>query len=319
MFAPERKYMERALQLALKGGGHVSPNPMVGAVIVAPDGRIIGEGYHRRYGEAHAEVNAFRSVREADLPLIGESTIYVTLEPCSHYGKTPPCAKLLCERGIARAVIGIGDPNPKVSGRGVAMLREAGIEVVEDFMRDECAAVNRRFLTAQTQGRPYILLKWAQSADGFIAYDDGNPMHLSTPVTLPLMHCERALCDAIAVGTATILADNPSLDTRLWPGNSPRPVVFISPRLPQPGSEEARDIRLYARDPIFLDPALPLEENMRLLRERYGVTSLMVEGGAELLQSFLDAGLYDEIRVETSPLTAFHGVKAPETIHAKKS
>lgn len=319
MFVPEQKYMERALQLALKGAGHVSPNPMVGAVIAAPDGRIIGEGFHRRYGEAHAEVNAFASIREEDRHLIKESTIYVTLEPCSHYGKTPPCAKLLCDRGIARAVVGIGDPNPKVSGRGIAMLRDAGIDVVEDFMREECAAVNRRFLTAQTRPRPFIILKWAQSRDGFIALDDGTPISLSTPVTLPLMHRERALVDAITAGTDTILGDNPSLTTRLWPGNSPRPVIFTSPRLPKPGSEEAERIRLYGRDPILLDGSAPLEDNMRILREQHGISSLMVEGGTRMLQSFLDAGLYDEIRIETSPLSVGTGRPAPETTHAKKS
>ena len=216
-------------------------------------------------------------------------------------------------------MVGIGDPNPKVSGRGIAMLREAGIDVVEDFMREECAAVNRRFLTAQTRPRPFIILKWAQSHDGFISRDDGTPISLSTPVTLPLMHRERALVDAITAGTDTILGDNPSLTTRLWPGNSPRPVIFTSPRLPKPGSEEAERIRLYGRDPILLDGSAPLEDNMRILREQHGVTSLMVEGGTRMLQSFLDAGLYDEIRIETSPLSVGTGRPAPETTHAKKS
>lgn len=297
--------MERALQLALMGAGHVSPNPMVGAVIVAPDGRIIGEGYHRRYGGPHAEVNAFASVRPCDEHLIKDSAIYVTLEPCSHYGKTPPCAKLLCDKGIARAVIGTTDPNPKVAGRGTNMLREAGIEVTEDFMRDECRAVNRRFFKAHTSDRPHILLKWAQSADGFMAGPDGKPIALSSPLTLPLMHRERALCDAILVGTDTLRTDNPSLTTRLWPGNSPRPVMFRT------GSLKGLKLKIFDRDPIMLDPNLPLEENMRILRRDNGVTSLMVEGGARLLKSFIDAGLYDEIRVETAACETAEGLPAP--------
>lgn len=302
---PDKKYMERALQLALLGAGHVSPNPMVGAVIAAPDGRIIGEGYHRRYGGPHAEVNAFASVRPCDEHLLKDSTIYVTLEPCSHYGKTPPCARLLCDKGIARAVMGTTDPNPKVAGRGTAMLREAGIEVTEDFMRDECRAVNRRFFKAHTSDRPHILLKWARSADGFIAGPEGEPIRLSSAATLPLMHRERALCDAILAGTGTLRTDNPSLTVRLWPGNSPKPVMFRSDSLSD------FTPKILERDPIMLDPKLPLEENMRILRRDYGVTSLMVEGGPRLLQSFIDAGLYDEIRVETAAFETKDGIAAP--------
>ena len=169
--AADRVYMARALQLARAGRGHVSPNPMVGAVIVSADGRIIGEGWHRRFGQGHAEVNAVASVAEADRPLLHSATIYVTLEPCSHYGKTPPCAKLLIDCGIGRVVIASGDPNPKVSGRGVAMLREAGIEVAEGLMADEARALNRPFMTAHTLRRPFVTLKWAQSADGFMDHD----------------------------------------------------------------------------------------------------------------------------------------------------
>ena len=298
--------MERALQLAANGAGHVSPNPMVGAVIVAPDGRIIGEGWHRRYGEAHAEVNAFRNVAPADEHLVPESTIFVTLEPCSHYGKTPPCAKLLIDKRIKRAVVGTGDPNPRVAGRGIRMLREAGIEVVEDVLRDECRLINKRFFTAHTLHRPWILLKWAESADGFIAADNGEPVKFSTPVTTVLMHRERSMVDAIMVGTNTVVNDNPSLTLRNWPGRNPRPVVFASPRL-----EETKRYQLLWREPIILDPSLPLEENMRLLFSEHGVTSLMVEGGATLLESFLKAGLYDEIRVERSPQRLGSGIKAP--------
>lgn len=311
----ERQYMERALELAARGAGHVSPNPMVGAVIVSADGRIIGEGWHRRYGGPHAEVNAVRNVSAADEPLLPEATIYVTLEPCSHYGKTPPCAKLLIEKRLKRVVIGSADPFVMVSGRGVKMLREAGIEVIEDFMRQECDELNRRFITAHTLHRPWIQLKWAQSADGFIAGVDagGNPcpVRLSTPLTLRLMHRERSMADAIMVGVNTVIIDNPSLTLRHWPGRSPRPVTFDSPRLSSDASilQPRGDENAQA---ILLNPEKPLEQNMRELYSEYGITSLMVEGGARTLESFLRAGLYDEIRVETSPLTLSHGLPAPK-------
>ena len=288
--------MRRALQLASYGARHVSPNPMVGAVIVSPDGRIIGEGYHRKCGEAHAEVNAMRSVRPEDEALIPSSTMYVTLEPCSHYGKTPPCAAMLCERRIRRVVTGIGDPNPRVSGRGVRMLREAGIEVTENCLEKECREINMRFITAQTLHRPWILLIWAETEEGRMAADDGAPISISSPLTKALMHSERAMCDAIMVGTGTLLSDNPSLTTRLWPGESPRPVIFDSPRLSDPATRSRLDV--FRRDPIILDPHTDLEENMHILFERHGITSLMVEGGRTLLDSFMSRGLYDRIRTE---------------------
>lgn len=314
----DRRLMRRALQLALNGAGHVSPNPMVGAVIVSADGRIIGQGWHRRYGGPHAEVQAFRNVRPEDEPLLRQATMYVTLEPCSHYGKTPPCAMLLVDKGIRRAVIGCGDPNPKVSGRGMAILRDAGIEVTENVLHDECMALNKRFMTAQTLRRPWIMLKWAESADGFMArcnprFIPGTtqtrylPVQLSTPAGSVLMHRERAMSDAILVGTGTLIADNPSLTTRLWPGNSPRPVIFRSCRLPD-------TLKVYERDPIILDPTLPLQENMHLLTERHGITSLMVEGGATMLQSFVNAGLYDEIRIEKADFLLGNGLEAPKIL-----
>lgn len=289
----DERYMRRALELARYGAGHVSPNPMVGAIIVAPGDRIIGEGYHRKYGEAHAEVNAFASIRPEDEPLIGESTIYVTLEPCSHYGKTPPCAELLCRKGIKRAVVGTGDPNPKVAGRGIRMLREAGIEVEEDILRDECRAINVRFFTAHTLHRPWILLKWAETADGRLSGEKGERLNISTPETFALMHKERSMVDAIMVGTNTLLIDNPRLDCRLWPGNSPRPVIFNSDKI------DINTLKLHDRNPIILDPATDLEENMQILFRDYGITSLMVEGGKTLLDSFLERKLYDRIRKET--------------------
>ncbi len=309
--APEKKYMQRALQLAAYGAGFVSPNPMVGAVVVAPSGRIIGEGWHRKFGQAHAEVNAMASIRPQDEHLIKDSTIYVTLEPCSHYGKTPPCSLLLINKGIGRVVVGSPDPFPLVSGRGIKMLREAGIEVVENFMQEECDALNRRFITAHTNQRPYILLKWAQSSDGFMAAINSEgqpePVALSSPLTSVLMHSERALYDAIMVGTNTLLTDNPSLTTRLWPGRSPRPVIFQSPRLP-------KEAAIMKRNPIILNPALPLEDSMKILYKDHSITSLMVEGGPTLLQSFLSLGLFDEIRLEISPIKLHQGLPAPKDL-----
>lgn len=297
------KYMRRALELAEFGAGNVSPNPLVGAVVVAPDGRIIGEGWHRKYGEPHAEVNAISSVRAEDEHLISESTVYVTLEPCSHYGKTPPCSKLLIEKRVKRVVVGIQDPFKEVSGRGIRMLRDAGIEVVIPFMEDECREINRRFFTAHTCKRPYIMLKWCESRDGFIGKEKA-PVKLSNPLSMVAVHRERSLYDAIMVGTDTVITDNPSLTNRLWSGDSPTPVLFESDRLPT-------DATLLGLSPILLDPHFSLEDNMNLLYTKHGVTSLMVEGGAKLLQSFIDTDLYDEIRVEKSVVSISDGIEAP--------
>lgn len=280
-------FMQRALQLARGGEGRVAPNPMVGAVVVA-GGRIIGEGFHRTFGGPHAEVNAIRSVSTSDRPLLREATIYVTLEPCSHYGKTPPCAGLIIDTGIPRVVVGAPDPNPLVAGRGIRMMREAGIIVEEDCLREECMEINRRFMTAQLNPRPWIQLKWAQSADGFMAAlgPDGNPVgvKLSNPLSLVWMHRERAMAEAIAVGANTRRIDNPRLDVRLWAGRNPRKIV----------AEGHVD-------------CLSLVENLR----KEGVTSLMVEGGPALLKSFIEAGLYDEIRVEESSAAVGCGLRAP--------
>lgn len=220
----------------------------------------------------------------------------MTLEPCSHYGKTPPCALLLCKKRLKRVVTGCGDPNPQVAGRGITMLRESGIEVTENCPREECRELNVRFFTAQTLKRPWILLKWAEDEYGRMSRPDGKPLRISSPLTSALMHKERSMCDAIMVGTGTILNDNPSLDNRLWHGNSPRPVIFQSPRL---ANGELRErLSVFSRNPIILDPSLPLEENMRTLFAEHGISSLMVEGGRKILDSFIGNGLYDRIRVE---------------------
>ena len=299
---PSAIYMQRALELARFGEGFVSPNPMVGAVIVSPEGRIIGEGWHRKFGEPHAEVNAVNSVKEKDQHLIPESTVYVTPEPCSHYGKTPPCSKLLIEKGFKRVVIGMTDPFIEVSGRGIKMLRDAGIEVIGPFMERECLMINRRFVTAHTLKRPYILLKWAQSADGFIAGKSSRTI-LSNPAGMVLMHKERSKYDAIMVGTNTIILDNPSLSNRLWSGRSPLPVLIHSDRIPSESKIQGCNISL-SRD-------RDLDENMHILYSDYKITSLMVEGGTALLKSFIDAGLFDEIRIETAPSIIHDGVAAP--------
>lgn len=290
-------YMQRALELAALGRGNTSPNPMVGAVIVAPDGRIIGEGYHRRCGQPHAEVNAIASVTETDRSLLHDSTMYVTLEPCSHYGKTPPCAKLIIETGIPRVVIAAADPFRKVAGRGVAMLRAAGIEVVEGVMARESRSLNARFMTAHELQRPFITLKWAQSADGFTDSDrpDGHPARLSTPLTAMLVHRLRACNDAILAGSGTIIADHPRLDCRLWPGRSPQPVILDRRRRIDPAA------LTMPVEPIIISSGAPLGEIMHELYGR-GITSVLVEGGPTLLQSFIDAQLWDLTRVETAPV-----------------
>ena len=304
----EEKYMRRALELARHGLGNTSPNPMVGAVIVDHSGRIIGEGYHRRCGEGHAEVNAIASVADADRGALRDATMYVTLEPCSHYGKTPPCAKLIIDTGIPRVVVGAGDPFKEVAGRGIRMMREAGIEVAEGIMAAESRALNRRFMTAHEQQRPFVTLKWARSADGFMDSDraDGQPAKFSTPLTAMLVHRLRSLHDAILVGSGTALADNPRLDCRLWPGRSPRPVVIDRRR-------RLDEASLRMSNPIILTDGDNLESNLKTLYSK-GITSVLVEGGAELLQSFINSGLWDAARIETAPFTlGNHGrIAAPQ-------
>ncbi len=320
----DERYMRRCIELARNGRCNVAPNPMVGAVIVC-DGRIIGEGYHIRCGEAHAEVNAIRSVKRTEL--LTRSTIYVSLEPCSHYGKTPPCADLIVERQIPRIVVGCTDPFSEVAGRGIAKLRAAGREVVTGVLEDECRRLVRRFITFHTQKRPYITLKWAQSADRFIdrLRTEGTPVILSTPLTSLCTHKLRAESDAILVSGKTALLDNPSLTVRHWQGKNPVRVV-LSPHTQLPPTlhlfdGEARTLAFTSPDNpteapnaerIELPPAAdPLHHLLRTLYEMK-LQSLLVEGGSRLLQSFIDAELWDEIRIEQSPIRLESGVEAPE-------
>ena len=279
----DEKYMLRCLQLAENGLLTTRPNPMVGAVIVARD-RIIGEGYHIRCGEPHAEVNAFASVSNDDNQLLGEATIYVSLEPCSHHGKTPPCADLIISKGVRRVVVGCVDTFSEVSGRGISRLRDAGIEVEVGVLEKECRWMNRRFFTFNERKRPYIILKWAQSSNGFI----DNHFHqaaISTPFTQMLSHKLRSEEDAILVGRVTAERDHPRLDVRLWSGQSPRRVVL----------SHANGI-----DAVI----------GQLCQE--GVQSLIVEGGAQTHQSVLELHLWDELRVETAPVVFTNGTRAAQ-------
>jgi diaminohydroxyphosphoribosylaminopyrimidine deaminase/5-amino-6-(5-phosphoribosylamino)uracil reductase len=278
----DEKFMRRCIQLAKNGQRNAKPNPMVGAVIVSADGRIIGEGYHVRCGEGHAEVNAFASVRPDDEVLLPEATVYVSLEPCSHYGKTPPCADLIIRKGVRRVVVGCIDEFAEVQGRGIRKLREAGIDVEVGVLEAECQALNRRFFTYHREQRPYIILKWAQTANGFID-DHFKPVQISNAYTKMLSHKLRSEEDAILVGRVTETRDHPQLTVREWRGPNPKRLV--------------------------VDHAHPL--NLESLYAHH-VQSLIVEGGAETLRSFLVQGLWDEIRVETNTsMTVSDGTRAP--------
>ena len=277
----DEKFMRRCLQLARNGRRNAKPNPMVGAVIVH-DGRIIGEGYHVRCGEGHAEVNAFASVKPEDEPLLPESTIYVSLEPCAHEGRTPPCADLIVRKGVRRVVVGCIDEFAKVQGRGISRIREAGIEVTVGILEEECRALNRRFFTFHREKRPYIILKWAQTANGFID-DHFRPLAISTPFTKMLSHKLRAEEDAILIGRITAERDRPQLTVREWSGADPKRLV--------------------------IDHNHPL--NLESLHA-HNVQSLIVEGGTKTLNSFIEQGLWDEIRVETAPMTVTDGTPAPQ-------
>lgn len=318
----DERYMRRCIRLAMNSKRTTSPNPMVGAVIVH-DGRIIGEGYHIRSGEGHAEVNAINSVN--DDTLLKDSTIYVSLEPCSHYGKTPPCADLIISKHIPRVVVGCVDPFAKVHGQGIKKLRDAGIDVTVGVLEDECKALNKKFITSQMKHRPYIILKWAVSADGFIDCDrkEGRPMALSTSHTSMLVHKLRAENDAIMVGTHTALLDNPKLTVRNWHGLNPtRIVIDRNLLLPQmlylfDGQvstlvyTERIHCDIYNVQYIKIGHAENLLPQIIADLAERNIRSLLVEGGRRLLQSFIDSGLWDEAYVEHSFLSLKSGVKEP--------
>jgi diaminohydroxyphosphoribosylaminopyrimidine deaminase/5-amino-6-(5-phosphoribosylamino)uracil reductase len=318
----EKLYIGRCLQLARLAEYYVAPNPMVGAVLVhhSPEGdRILTEGWHERYGEAHAEPNCIRHAEEFYPEGIDykHCTLYVNLEPCSHYGKTPPCAELIIRKGIGRVVIGTLDPNPQVAGRGVRMMREAGIDVIVGVMEEECRELNKRFFCLQENKRPYVILKWAETADGYIDIqrDGGKPITISTPLTKQLVHQQRAENMAIMVGTRTVLLDNPRLLTTHWSGRNP-----IRITLDRHGVLPA-DSRIFSDD----TPTIVYRENtdwsfiLSDLAQR-NIHSVLVEGGSTLLQHILDSGIYDEVHIEIGkqllpidPNTGRkEGVKAPD-------
>lgn len=322
---PEQ-YMRRCLQLAAMGTGQVAPNPMVGAVLVY-EGRIIGEGYHMQYGGPHAEVNCIQSVKPEDEPLIAQSTIYVSLEPCSHHGKTPPCSDLIIARGIKRVVTGSHDPNPLVSGKGIDRMRAAGIEVTEGLLAADCDELNRRFMTYHTAKRPYVILKWAQTVDGFIAPEGDEQVWLTNDYSKKLVHKWRTEEQAILVGTRTALIDDPALTARLWQGRNPlRLLIDLDLRVPTTNQlfNTDADTVVYNlhREEVsgnihyhkITQRSSLLPEIMADLYQRH-ILSLIVEGGAQTLQGFIDAGLYDEARIFTAPVRLDAGIKAP-TINA---
>ncbi|RYU92296.1 bifunctional diaminohydroxyphosphoribosylaminopyrimidine deaminase/5-amino-6-(5-phosphoribosylamino)uracil reductase RibD [Mucilaginibacter terrigena] len=322
-------YMQRCLELAALGAGRVSPNPMVGAVIVH-EGKIIGEGYHQKYGEAHAEVNAVNMVianydNHADLLL--HSTIYVSLEPCAHYGKTPPCADLIIKHRIPKVVVGCRDPFARVDGKGIEKLKAAGVEVTVGMLEKECRWLNRRFFTRVQKQRPYIILKWAQTADGFFAPADGSQHWITGPESRKLVHQWRAEEDAILVGKNTILADNPQLNVRYAEGNSPKRVV-IDRRLELSKTlnvfDQSVETLIFNEVKTDIDGKnkyIALEDFDRfvpqyILFQLYlqDLQSVIIEGGAHTLNSFIDAGLWDEARIFTGPSVLQNGIKAPVVI-----
>ncbi len=322
-------YMERALQLAKNGLGSTAPNPGVGSVIVH-DNCIIGEGYTSSYGGPHAEVNAINSVK--DKGLLSASVLYVTLEPCSHHGKTPPCADLIVKNKIPRVVIGILDPHDKVAGKGVKQLKNAGCKVVIGVLGKECTEHHRRFLTFHQKQRPYIILKWAQTNDGFIApYQNkrsinGRPFWISNNYSRQLVHKWRSQEQAILVGTKTVLHDNPILNVRQWSGKSPIRIV-IDKDLGIKGSYHILDRKvrtiiftevndkslwLSAIEYEVIDFSKNVPQQICEVLYKYTITSVLIEGGSKTLQSFFDFNLWDEARVITGHSSFGAGLKSPE-------
>jgi len=316
------QYMRRALELAERGRGTTSPNPMVGCVIVVND-QIIGEGWTQPYGQAHAEVHAINSVKEQELLL--DATAYVTLEPCSHFGKTPPCADLLVSKKLKRVVIGTIDSNPQVGGAGVEKLQAAGIQVDVGVLEKECRAMNIRFFTALEHHRPYVILKWAQTADGFVARENYDSKWISGPKSRVLVHQWRTEEDAIMVGTNTAHHDNPKLNARDWSGKDPvRVVIDKNLRL-------SKDLYLFdGEQPTLVynniqsqrghglsyvkvteDDYLPFI--MSDLHKR-NIQSIIIEGGSALLHSFIALDLWDEARIFTAPSTFTSGIIAPKLV-----
>lgn len=321
----DEQYIERCIQLAFNGLGNTYPNPMVGSVVVH-NGKIIGEGWHRKAGEPHAEVNAINSVKDKEL--LKESTIYVSLEPCSHYGKTPPCADLIIKHRIPRVVVGTIDPFAAVSGSGVQKLKDAGIEVVTGILEEECNALNKRFFTFHQQKRPYIFLKWAETRDGFIAPLEKNniaPKWITNSFSRQYVHKMRSQEQAILVGTNTVLSDNPKLNTRDWLGKNPlRVIIDKDLKIPRDfsvfdGSEPTLFLsentdNQYVTNTSFekIDFTENLPQQICNLLYIKGIQSLIVEGGANILQQFIDSNLWDEAFVFIGETSFGNGIKSPD-------
>lgn len=329
-----RVFMQRCFQLARKGEGFTKPNPIVGAVVVH-NNKIIGEGYHRHFGEPHAEVNAINSVKCQSL--LTESTLYVSLEPCAHQGKTPPCAELIISKKIPRVVIAVKDPNPKVSGRGVKLMRDAGIEVIESVLEEEARDINRFFFTNYELSRPFVVLKWAQSKDGFIdshrSPDDNlRPVIISNKLTHTIVHSFRARVQGIIVGTNTAILDNPQLTTRKWYGVNPTRIAIDRenkiPRNHMIFDGKTPTIIFTEVTPVlsehipnlsFIEIDFSQQTNKQILNHLYqnNIYSVLVEGGSKFLASFIQNNLWDEAYIEVADMTLSSGVKAPE-IHGSE-
>jgi diaminohydroxyphosphoribosylaminopyrimidine deaminase / 5-amino-6-(5-phosphoribosylamino)uracil reductase len=323
---PHSFYMQRCIDLAKKAAGYVAPNPMVGAVLVHND-KIIGEGYHQLYGHAHAEVNCITNAEKINEGLLPDSSLYVSLEPCAHFGKTPPCADLIINKKIKKVFVGCRDPFKEVDGKGIEKLLAAGVSVTTGVMEAECIRLNKRFFTFHTRHRPYIILKWAESADKKIAGIDTARLFISNPLSNRLVHKWRSEEAAILVGTNTALLDDPSLTTRLWKGKNPvRLVIDMDLRLPI-------TLRVFDRSVSTVVFNSVKEEKMQHLHfvkiskreslpfqitaalHRLNIQSLIIEGGSKLLQSFIHAGLWDEARIITNnQLIIGKGIDAPALI-----
>ena len=321
--------MHRCLQLAGLGEGNTAPNPLVGAVLVH-EGRIIGEGYHEKYGESHAEVNCIQSVSPADRHLIPGSTLYVSLEPCCHYGKTPPCTDLIIREKIPVVVIGCRDPFPEVDGKGIEKLTVHNVSVESPVLEELAIKMNRRFFCFHKLKRPYIVLKWAESANHKIAGISGERMNISNEYSNRLVHKWRTEEAGIMIGTNTALTDNPELSARLWPGKNPVRIV-VDHHLRLPDSLKIFDL---AHPTIVLNDLSDLHAGNLLFKKINGdlpdipalltalhsanILSVLVEGGRKLLQSFIDSGIWDELRIITNEeLNIPEGISAPDIRNAK--
>jgi diaminohydroxyphosphoribosylaminopyrimidine deaminase / 5-amino-6-(5-phosphoribosylamino)uracil reductase len=319
-------YMHRCIELAKLGSGYVAPNPMVGAVLVH-DGKITGEGYHQKFGGPHAEVNCINSVSEMDKNKISSSVLYVTLEPCSHFGKTPPCTDLIIANQIPEVVIGCRDPFKEVDGKGIEKLKAAGVKIVYGILEKECQQLNKRFFTFQIKHRPYIILKWAETADRKIAGDGTNRLFISNEKTNRFVHKWRSEEAAILVGTNTALLDDPELTTRNWEGPSPvRAVIDMNLKLPlslKIFNDKQRTIifNTVKHDEQENLTYYQVAEDVNLVHQivnafyQMKIQSVIVEGGARLLQSFIDEEMWDEVRIiKNEKLVINSGLSAPELI-----